>query len=487
MIWVKGQALQSDKYHIIQHIGGGGFGLTYLAKDMRLQRQVVIKAPNRTFQRDQDYEPFIRRFKLEGQVLAKISHPNVVRVIELFQEAGMPCLVMEYVEGKTLNECIQQTGKLSEEEAVRYFRQLAMALHTVHQFGLIHCDIHPGNIMLRLGAEPILIDFGSTKSLLPMTYAVTTTVNQSFSPYEQGNDDPKATLDVYGLAATLYFAVTGQKPQAAMNRKLYGDTLKRPQAHCPELSEWLSQAILSGMALEAPERTPSMQAWLGLLYPPQPRPQTQYPIPATRLKTAQQPARNPIPSFAWFGLCILLLGYLSIGIIMGLSNYSLWAGAWAVTWAGAGALAWSGDGARTWAGAGALAWAGTFAWAGAGNWDGALAWAGAWIVAWAWAGAGALIGEEEDVWVWCIGSCSAGAIAGYFTGVGIWAGLGMGVLALVQFFMVIGGMLIAEEALKQRNHPIRIFLTFSMFSLLGLALGSGIGWELKLSGVNLPI
>ena len=242
MIWTTGQLLQSGKYQVIKHIGGGGFGLTYLAEDKHLPRQVVIKTPNHRFQREQDYEKFIRRFQMEGEALAKISHSNVVDVIELFQEAGMPCLVMKYVEGETLSDRIRKSGCLPEEEAVRYFRQLAIALQAMHKANLIHCDIHPSNIILRPGAEPILIDFGSTKSLVPRTYTVTTTVNQSFSPYEQRYGDHQPTLDVYGLAATLYFAVTGKNPEDAIDRKINvttikGDTLTPPREHRPGLSE----------------------------------------------------------------------------------------------------------------------------------------------------------------------------------------------------------------------------------------------------------
>ena len=510
MIWTPGQLIQLGKYQVIQKIGAGGFGLTYLAQDKRLQRQVVIKAPNLTFQREQDYEQFIQRFQQEGRVLAKLSHPNVVRVIDFFQEAGMPCLVMEHVKGKTLSEHIQQCGgKLSEKEAVRYFRQLAATLHTVHQFGLIHCDIHPNNIMLRPGAEPILIDFGSTKSLRPMTYAAITTFNEYFSPYEQGNGDPKATLDVYGLAATLYFSVTGQYPQAAKARKLYGDKLRPPQGHCPELSDWLNQAILSGMALEALERTPSMQAWLDLLGPPQPKlePRLASVVRKSQERRPQRSAGRPskirvqkqtAQSFPWSSLSTLLLGYLPTGTIIGLSNSPLLALALAL------ALAWSESGTSALASALALALALVLVLA--------LAWvlAGAWVLAWALtlagvlalALAGALAGvlywssdwvdelgnKNLDNWmvVGCIPvSCSIGAIAGYFSGIGIWAGLGMGTLSLIQFVMIIVAMSVAKETLKESRYPFRIFPIFSIFSLLGLALGGGMGWWLKLSGVNL--
>ena len=95
----KGQLLQSGNYTIVRRIGGGGFGLTYLATDSFLDRRVVIKTPNDTFQADQDYERYVRRFQREGQTLANIKHPNVVRVIGFFEEAGMPCLVMAYVAG----------------------------------------------------------------------------------------------------------------------------------------------------------------------------------------------------------------------------------------------------------------------------------------------------------------------------------------------------------------------------------------------------
>jgi eukaryotic-like serine/threonine-protein kinase len=187
MVWAIRQLLQSGRYQVIKQIGGGGFGLTYLAEDQMLHRQVVIKTPNRTFEQEQDYEKFVRRFQWEGQVLAKITHPNVVRVIELFQEAGRPCLVMEYIEGETINECIRRVDYLPEADAIKYFRQLATALQTVHQAGLIHCDIHPGNIMIRHESAPVLIDFGSSKSLLPTTYTVTTTVNSDLAPEVEGH------------------------------------------------------------------------------------------------------------------------------------------------------------------------------------------------------------------------------------------------------------------------------------------------------------
>ncbi|MGB3532472.1 MAG: protein kinase [Microcoleaceae cyanobacterium] len=310
MIWQQDQLLQAGKYPIIRQIGGGGFGLTYLAEDYSFNRQVVIKAPNQAFQADQEYQKFVRRFQREAEVLEKISHPNVVQVIEFFQAAGIPCLVMAYINGETLNQRIREQGPLSEAEAVEHFRTLAAALQTVHKIGMIHCDIHPGNIMLqRQSNKPVLIDFGSAKLLQPTTVTITTTVND-FTPYEQRQEKKrKPTLDVYALAATLYFTVTGEKPEAAIDRKLYGDTLKSPQQYYPELSNWLNQAILKGMALEAEDRPQSMQEWLGLLHPTQPK------KPNNQLNEF---------SFPLIPLSFVLLFYTSVGTLVGLGNNGIW-------------------------------------------------------------------------------------------------------------------------------------------------------------------
>jgi serine/threonine protein kinase len=552
MIWVTGQLLQSGEYQIIEQIGSGGFGLTYLAENQRLNRQVVIKTPNRTFRQEQDYERFVRRFQREGQALAKITHPNVVRVIDLFQEAGMPCLVMEYVAGETLNQCIRRIGHLTEEDAVRYFRQLAAALQIVHQSDLIHCDVHPGNIILKQGQEPTLIDFGSAKSLLPTTFTVTTTFNDDFAPYEQRRGDPQATWDIYGLAATLYFAVTGQKPRAAIDRKVYDDNLMPPKAHRPELSDWLNEAILCGMALEASERSPSMRAWLGLLHPPQPKSQpvvmslelvqlSNIPImlsepfpsakvPLVRLQIsdplvslqplrleplsrseATKPSKSiqqskpsiPLSRFPWIALCVVLLGYMPTGIMIGESNGSLLAMAGAMFGAIAGAM--FGAMAVAWSWSETVAVAMVVAGAGTGAVITAVVVTGTWAGvasvitgAWTLAMAGALVGAESVAVradsrsragfgaraTAAAGALLGGSILGYFTKIGIWAGVGSGVSVTVQIYMLIGGIVSAEKAFKERYRRLTIFLIYSVFSTIGLALGAGIGVLLKLAEVD---
>ena len=470
MIWSQGHQLQSGKYRIIRELGRGGFGLTYLAEDWILNRPVVIKAPNRQFQADQEYKKFIRRFQREGQVLAKISHFNVVQVIDFFQEAGVPCLVMAYVDGETLYERIRNQGPLSENEAVEIFRKLATALQTVHQAGLIHCDIHPGNIMLRRqSGEPVLIDLGSAKSLQPATFTVTTTVNQNFTPYEQGRQGRKRqpTLDIYALAATLYFAITGEKPEEANNRIIDVaqkkiDPLKSPQEYQPGLSDWLNQAILQGMALEAGDRPQSMQKWLGFLHPAQDISRNSIfatvwqgfhlhvwkglQITPQQTKSSQSSWRDKRKRFnqPLIPLGVVFLGYLPIGSLLILSNAETIISATVVviavalaavgSWNGAVAksvaTAVSGIGIVAVAAVGdlMLAVAGPVALAGAMTVVGAVAvakvkiftgvgfWAGSWAGTIAGIVSGAIAGSLDGSVAEIIGEVVAGAIAGTIAG-----------------------------------------------------------------------
>lgn len=503
-MWSEGHLLQSGKYSIKKQIGGGGFGLTYLAEDTFLRRQVVIKTPNRQFQNDQDYEQFVRRFKREGQALSKVNHSNVVQVIEYFQEAGIPCLVMAYVKGETLNERIRNKGRLSPDEAVKCFRKIAEALHTLHQRGLIHCDVHPGNIILRSDGEPMLIDFGSAKLLQPGTFTVTTTVNESFAPYEQSNkeNDPKPTLDVYALAATLYFAVTGQKPQASMSRKMFGDKLQSPQQLHEEIQGWLNQAILKGLALESNDRPASMQVWMGSLHLPQPTKtdQSQPSSSITNGSIGQPDSLNSkkvfrnsrrANNFPWWGLSILLIGYLPAGSILYLlsKETNLWtiAGLWTLAVSVAGTGGWTRDWDWALAGAVVLVMAG----AGAGGWalavTGAGVWAAAAVVAVAWAVVAAGFWGWSGGWPgdWAGGSLAVailgGGVIGYFSSLGLWGGLGIGLLSLIQLFLIIGGLNLSSEKLEKHYQSFKVFVVLEGISILGMVIGAIMSWLFGLS------
>ncbi|MBO1055290.1 MAG: serine/threonine protein kinase [Dolichospermum sp. JUN01] len=420
MTWVTGQKLQNGKYIIQQVLGQGGFGITYKALQVYLNRPVVIKTPNEYLNDDPEYDKYIERFIAEGQTLARLSqdpHPHIVGVIELFQEGNTHCLVMEFVPGENLFQAVKRRGALPEAEIVTCIRQIGEALMVVHQAGLVHRDAHPGNIMLRSNGKAVLIDFGIAKQIIPATQSSTDkAANDGFAPYEQrhkGSRDPR--VDIYCLAASLYYGVTGQNPTNSLARKLDNERLIPPQELISSISNELNQAILEGMALEEEDRPPFMQSWLEMLShkhqilnveeenptvtPPPPvkdihKTEDVYPESTIEKKPISNKPDRKVP---WVSLTILLLLYSLMGYILTASNapFLLWAEAVALALAMTGAGAWSWSWAEAVAlalamtGPGALAVAGILAFAGAGAGAGALAVAGvgavAWAGAWAWA------------------------------------------------------------------------------------------------------
>jgi serine/threonine protein kinase len=268
MPWIAGQQLQGGKYVIETVLGQGGFGITYKALHVELNQTVAIKTPNEYLSHDPEYEKYIERFIQEGRTLAKLfqdPHPHIVGVIDLFPEGATHCLVMDFVEGENLFEAVRRRGALPEAEIVPCIRQIGEALMVVHQTGLVHRGVHPGNIMLRSDGIAVLIDFGDAQEIISNDKD-DRVGNNGFAPYEQmtrGSREP--TVDVYGLASTLYYAVTGQRPTTSFDRKLDNASLKPPKLIIPSISDGLNQAILKGMALEAKDRPQSMQAWLSLL------------------------------------------------------------------------------------------------------------------------------------------------------------------------------------------------------------------------------
>ncbi|MDD1415779.1 protein kinase [Dolichospermum sp. ST_con] len=145
MTWEKGQKLQGCKYVIEQILGNGGFGITYRALQVNLNRPVVIKTPDEYLNHDPEYDKFIERFIAEGQTLARLSqdpHPHIVGVIELFQEGNTHCLDMAGVPAENLFQAVKRRGALPEAEIVTCIRQIGEALMVVHQAGLVHRDAH---------------------------------------------------------------------------------------------------------------------------------------------------------------------------------------------------------------------------------------------------------------------------------------------------------------------------------------------------------
>ncbi|MDJ0581264.1 serine/threonine-protein kinase [Crocosphaera sp.] len=302
MVWQTGQKLQGGKYEIIKVLGRGGFGITYHARHIKLNTEVVIKTPDLLQKKDIEYEQYVKQFQDEAQRLAKFStkpHPHIVKVRDYFLEDTLPCLVMDFIRGQTLMEIIKTQGRLSEAQCLIYIRQIGKALETIHQAKMVHRDVHPGNIMIQDG-EAILIDFGIARNIIPATQSITSNAaNPSFAPYEQiyrGSKERQYTIDVYILAATFYYAVTAELPTPSMQRKLDKNSILLPPKQINnQLSEHINEVILEGMALEKEDRPQSISAWLGLLESSQPPPSVAPEYRKEQIKPKPKPKPKPPP------------------------------------------------------------------------------------------------------------------------------------------------------------------------------------------------
>ncbi|WP_392533948.1 GUN4 domain-containing protein [Nostoc sp. C117] len=267
IVWQPGDKLFGDRYTIERVLGMGGFGVTYLATDQQ-SRRIVIKTLNEIAQRSPKFAKYRQDFQEEARKLGYCRHPHIVQIESSFQEGQLPCIAMEYIEGEDLWQRVEKLQKpLSESEALLYIQQIASALTAVHQKGLLHRDVKPQNIMVRSNQEEvILIDFGIAKEFIPdKTQRHTEAYTHGFSPLEQYDEEARHGdyIDVYSLAATLYYLLTTKVPPSAWAR-VSRDSLKPPQQENPNISDSVNRAILMGMSLYVKDRPQSVQDWLDL-------------------------------------------------------------------------------------------------------------------------------------------------------------------------------------------------------------------------------
>jgi serine/threonine protein kinase len=272
--------LLQGQYRIGRVLGKpGGFGITYLALDTRLETCVAIKEylPRNLAGREtgkitvsahsiDDQELFrygLEQFLHEARTLAKFNHANLVRIRHVFEENGTAYLVMDYYEGMTLAEHLYRKGKLPEQAALDILLPILDGLREVHAKGLVHRDINPRNIYLTTQNHPILLDFGAARlAVAEHSQSLTVILTPGYAPFEQYHRKGELGpwTDIYACAALLYQMVTGKVPPEALERA--GDeTLALPRSLVPTLSSRLSEAILQGMAMDFHKRPQTVEAF----------------------------------------------------------------------------------------------------------------------------------------------------------------------------------------------------------------------------------
>ena len=256
-----GQSL--GRYHILEQLGEGGMATVYKAYDTRLETDVAVKVIRTENILPSVLERSLKRFEREAKSLARLTHPNIVKVTDYGEFEGKPYLVMPYLPGGTLKERIKQ-GPIPWQEAVRLLLPIAQALEYAHEQSIIHRDVKPSNILLTSKGQPMLTDFGVAKLFnMEETADLTGTGMGVGTPEymapEQWQGQVSVQTDVYALGVVLYEMVTGRRPYtadtpAALLIKQTNDPLPRPGSFAPGLPDEVEKVLLKMLAKRMEDR-----------------------------------------------------------------------------------------------------------------------------------------------------------------------------------------------------------------------------------------
>lgn len=284
MLLKKGTLLQGGKYKIEKVLGQGGFGITYLATQINLNRKVAIKElfmkdmccreedTNQVYYISSDsnfVDNFKNKFIKEAQTISSLNHRNIIRIHDTFEENGTAYYAMEYIDGCSISDILKQQGKLQEDVAIQFIKEVAEALNYIHSKHINHLDIKPSNIMVRqVDNSVVLIDFGVAKQYDLLTDEGTTStpvgVSHGYSPLEQYSDGGVQNFspqsDIYALGATLYTMVVGEKPPHAVSISQNGSPTI-PNTISPNIRN----AITAAMKLKRSERPQSVSSFVNIL------------------------------------------------------------------------------------------------------------------------------------------------------------------------------------------------------------------------------
>jgi serine/threonine protein kinase len=253
-----------DKYSILNEIGRGGMGSVYLAIDEVLNRKVAIKELKIDEQKKKDPEAFsilTRRFKKEAQVLAQLNHKNIVSVFDIIDQNQNQYIIMEYLNGKNLEELLNAERVFPIERAISVVSDTCLALDYIHKKNIIHRDVKPSNIIILEDETVKLTDFGVTRDLnsATMTQDGSLVGTIAYASPEQDSRDLDGRSDIFSLGVVLYELVTGQKPFtgdtiASVLLKIATKDPVKPSEVNPKVHKMLEKIILKAMAKSLGQR-----------------------------------------------------------------------------------------------------------------------------------------------------------------------------------------------------------------------------------------
>lgn len=261
------------RYHLLEELGEGGMATVYKALDTHLQRNVAVKVIRTDIFGSTILERLLKRFKSEGLTLAKLTHPNIVPILDYGEFDGAPYLVMPYLPGGTLKT--KMKSRIPYQDAARMLLPIAQAVAHAHQQGIIHRDIKPSNILITRTGEPMLSDFGIAKILASEeTRDITNTGTGIGTPEymapEQALGHVDERVDIYALGIVLYEMITGRIPFRAdtpmgVLLKKNQEPLPRPKQFISVLPDWVENVMVRALAREPQNRFQNMDGFANAL------------------------------------------------------------------------------------------------------------------------------------------------------------------------------------------------------------------------------
>lgn len=272
----------NGRYLVGKVLGKGGFGITYIAMDMMLERVVAIKEffvqgymyrDNSTStsisvstsagdSQEQYYRLNREKFEREAKIIAHLDDlTGIVKVYDFFYENDTVYMVLEYLDGINLKEYVKaQGGKLNVNEVTSKLNSVMSSLQNLHEHGILHRDISPDNIMVLGDGSLKLLDFGGAKIQANTGLSNMVIAKKGYTPIEQYHTDGNQGVwtDVYAMAATIYFCITGQVPEESIQR-VEKDTLKKPSELGVSMPKKQEAVLLKGLAVKGQDRYRSME------------------------------------------------------------------------------------------------------------------------------------------------------------------------------------------------------------------------------------
>jgi serine/threonine-protein kinase len=245
-MFLRGQVI--GKYRILSSLGSGGFGTVYLAEDTWIDKKVALKVPHK---QNLDFNEMIK----EPRLLASMSHPNIVTVLTAEKEDGIFFIVMEYVQGDTLEHIIMRDGALDVTRALDFSCQICNAVDHAHRAGILHRDLRPGNMLVSENGILKVTDFGTSRFLEIAAHGTTVIGSPPYMAPEQFHGKAVFASDVYSVGVTMYQMLTGSLPYdtptpADLARLSRGDLVTAPRLKNPKIPKAINDIVLRALAAE---------------------------------------------------------------------------------------------------------------------------------------------------------------------------------------------------------------------------------------------